>query len=118
MNLTSGIFTAPRPGTYFFAFTGNIGYKSIETSGPSTFWFAVIDLKLNGKIVGFKRIKDSIDDVYTDVTIQSTLSLNAGDQICVEILYVTVGVFLFDAKNIGHNHFTGMLMEENLAGRL
>jgi hypothetical protein len=113
MNLTSGIFTAPRPGTYFFTFTGNIQYEGTASSP----WNAWIFFFLNNKRVAFKRISDSIGDVYRELTIQSTLSLKAGDQIWLELL-MSEGVFLYDIRNNGYNHFTGMLMEENLAGRL
>ena len=113
MNLTSGIFTTPRPGTYFFTFTGNFGYY-----GPSTAWFAVIALQRDGKRVGLKRIEDTIGDVFRELTIQSTLNLKAGEQIWLEIFAKSDGVSLIDYKIFGFSHFTGFLLEENLADRL
>ena len=69
MNLASGIFTAPRPESYFFSFSGFSG-STISTN-----------LFVNGNAIGTGH---SHAEHYT-FTLQSTLHLNAGDQVSVEI---------------------------------
>ena len=120
MNLTSGVFTAPRPGTYFFAFTGDVRFL-----GPSTNILAlVVELQLNGQRVGSSRVTESntAGNVHSELTMQSTLNLIAGDKISLQITFMTAGgvTYLYDNPNADQrfNHFTGWLLEENLAGLL
>jgi hypothetical protein len=44
--------------------------------------------------------------------------LKAGEQIWLEIFAKSDGVSLIDSKIFGFSHFTGFLLEENLADRL
>ena len=94
INLTSGVFTAPRPGTYFFAFTGDA---------------------LNGQRVGSSRVTESntAGNVHSELTMQSTLNLKAGDKIWLQIFFKTAGgvAYLYDNPNADQrfNHFTGLL---------
>ena len=78
----------------------------------------MIALQRDGKRVGLKRIQDNIGDVYRELTIQSTLNLKAGEQIWLEIFAKSDGVSLIDFTTLGFSHFTGFLLEENLADRL
>ena len=50
MDLASGIFTAPRPGIYYFSFTGVTYLKSSSSVGFASF------LYLNGNIIGSSRV--------------------------------------------------------------
>ena len=102
MNAVSGIFTAPKPGTYFFSFSG-IG------SGNS---FIRPQLFLNDNCIGTGDAAAGENDLST-FTLQSTLQLNAGDQVSLKLRSDGTG-YLSDTGS-HYTHFTGWLLQEDLS---
>jgi hypothetical protein len=95
MNLTTGKFTAPRTGIYFFSITG-IWYNNS------------LRFYLNGNPFG--RSAGHGITAAVSRTFQSVLNLKKDDQIWVQI----EGNNLHDDGN-HHTHFTGLMLEEELA---
>ena len=103
MNAGSGIFTAPKPGIYFFSFSGVGSTKS----------YIGTELYLNGNLIGtgWADAESSYDE--GTFTLQSTLQLNAGDQILLK-MYSAGNGYLHD--NGSHfTQFTGWLLQEDLS---
>jgi hypothetical protein len=114
MNLTTGIFTAPRPGIYFFSFAG-VAY--LESS--SLAWFYSF-LYLNGNSIGSSFVYEDNGPVlrYSPLTLQSTLNLEKGDRVWVTIEYSPdSSSYLYDNSN-RHTHFTGFMLEEEIVASL
>ena len=77
MNLASGVFTAPKSGTYFFSFSG-VAHISASSSAPLRLGL-FIHLYRNGIAVGSGEADDySVTDEHETVSIQSTLDFNMG----------------------------------------
>ncbi|KAI9561382.1 hypothetical protein GHT06_012339 [Daphnia sinensis] len=109
MNLQSGIFTAPRTGKYFFTFSGLAKFPGI--SSHEDFYCG---LHKNGNHLDIKchADKDGVGYEYETFSLQSTLPLQVGDQIWMEIDAMSPGVFL---NGYHFTHFSGWLLEEDIS---
>ena len=100
MDVTSGIFTAPRPGIYFFSFTGISHQQNTVHVG----------LYVNNRQVGSGRGSYNSND-HQSFTFQSAHHLNAEDKVSVQIYD---GGSLYDANN-HYTHFIGWFLQEDLS---
>jgi hypothetical protein len=111
MDLTSGKFKAPRPGIYFFSFTG---VARLEPSSTVDFYSYFL---LNGNLIGSSLVHkhDGVIDQNSVVTLQSTLNLKKGDQVWVQISSIgSSSSYLNDNSSEQNTHFTGFMLEEEI----
>jgi hypothetical protein len=115
MDLTSGIFTAPRPGIYFFSFAG-----VAHLTSSSFAWF-YSDLFLNGNRIGSSHVEERNGpvDQWSPMTLQSTLNLKKGDRVWVQFTYSGSYLSSYLSDSSSHfTHFTGFMLEEEIAASL
>lgn len=108
MNLQSGKFTAPRTGKYFFTFTGLARFP-----GNSSYEYLNCGIYKNGNSLYSRCYGDVVEHStvsYETISLQSTLPLQAGDQIWLKIDSMSNRATLHgDLKT----HFSGWLISED-----
>jgi len=98
MNIGTGVFKAPKTGTYYFAFSG------MKTNAAS---HSSIEIRLNGNRLGSSYF--GTFNTWTAGSLHANLKLKTGDEITLQL---NAGP-LYDDWNI-YTHFTGILLEEDL----
>ncbi len=114
MNLTSGIFTVPRPGIYFFSFAG-----LAEFPASTSRLYLIVGLYLNGGLIGRGDVQEAntAPGQYGQLTAQMTLNLKKGDQVWLQITTISPEVNLYD-DNYHYTHFTGFMLKEEIVASL
>ena len=108
MNLQTGKFTAPRTGKYFFSLSG-LGYFPASSS----YLYMYLHLVKNGsRIANAHSDTTSPGGEWETFSLQSTLQLQVGDQIWVEIGGISAGARLHGDS---YTHFTGWLLQEDVS---
>ncbi len=115
MNLSTGIFTAPRPGIYFFSFTGNADFPA-----SSSKVYLGVSLYLNGGRIGLGHVEEAntVANQDSPLTLQSTLNLKSGGQVWLQFSDQSTGVYLYDYESLHRTHFTGFMLEEEIVASL
>ncbi|XP_057365354.1 uncharacterized protein LOC130699603 [Daphnia carinata] len=118
MDLASGVFTAPVNGIYFFSFAGLAQFPE----GPNPVQRELgANLYKNGERVAVSQVNKGhvvYPDNLSPVTLQSTMSLQAGDKVWIQFYIGKTGGFLHNIRHAlhpgGHTHFNGLLLEEEV----
>ena len=113
MNLTSGRFTAPRNGIYYFAFNGMAEFTSFDNS------YIRIGLSTSYNVVlGTAYVSGSIADIgdrkYSNPSIEVTTYLRAGDQVFLNIEVNWYARLYEGGYNTYYNQFSGWQLQEDL----
>lgn len=111
MNEATGIFTAPSAGRYFFSASGVARFPS-STSNVHL-W---INLMKNGVKVAYGLGDEaSTSGEHETFSLQSTLNLQARDEIWLQISQLSPGVELHGNN---YTYFNGFLIEEDISQSL
>lgn len=109
INSTSGIFTSPQEGRYFFSFTGLAQFPF-----SSSYKLRLgVGLYLNGNLNGRSWVANKASDQHSPFRLESTQHLQPGDKVWLQITDISDGVYLYDNSN-HYSHFTGWLLQKEI----
>ena len=109
-NLNSGKFTTPVKGKYFFTASGIPDFPASSSARQNM----DIGLYKNGGLMGAAHsdeMHSTATRLHETFSLQSTLELQKGDQIWLEIKLMTTDA---DLHGDGYFHFSGFILEEEL----
>lgn len=98
MDISNGVFIAPRHGKYDFTFSGVRGNDIQDTR---------VALRVNGNVVATST---AFGPTPASFTLQATLELKSGDMVSIILLNGSLGY--------GVHQFSGYLVEEDLVFKL
>ena len=111
MNLSSGVFTTPRSGRYFFLLTGVVKFSS-NSAG-----YIRVAFRLNACPIGRGHTEGNVGTKgYQTFSLQSTFNMKARYEVWLEIDYIGFAELHEDAykrTSLHYAHFTGWLMQED-----
>lgn len=110
MDLTSGKFTAPRNGTYFFAFSGRAKFFNSQSC-----YLSVTLTSSKSRKLGYAYFygTSATGDVYSSASLEATAHLTAGEQVYLNIDSIYYAT-LHEEGGIGNNQFAGWLLQEDV----
>ena len=101
LNPSTGVFVAPKPGKYYFAFSG----LSWET-------YVKVQLQMKIGSADWTKIGETHATPWNTMALHSTLQLAKGDQIRL----IHIHGIIHDADGNNFSNFVGLLLEEDVFG--
>ena len=101
LNPSTGVFVAPKPGKYYFGFTG-LGWGS----------YVKVQLQMKIGSADWIKIGEAHGSAWNTMALQSALQLAMGDQI--RLVHILGTIHDNDGNNF--SDFVGYLLEEDVFG--